>query len=330
MTPSNKKILVTGGAGYIGSHTCKLLAQQGFEPVTFDNLSKGHSDAVRWGPLEVGDLLDPNRIEEVLASHAPAAVVHFAGRIEVGESMAQPELYYRNNVVGTMNLLEMMVRHGVRHFVFSSTCAVYGVPQAVPINEDHPTNPINPYGRTKLIVEQMLRDIGAAHGISSVCLRYFNAAGADPDGDLGEAHDPETHLIPLVLDAALGRRPSITIFGDDYDTPDGTCVRDYIHIEDLAEAHRLALEYLAGGGTSRALNLGTGTGHSVREVVDIAAKISGRPIEAILGERRAGDPPRLVADPTRAKAVLGWEPRLSDLETILRHAWAWHEKRFGG
>lgn len=323
------RVLVTGGAGYIGSHTCKALAAAGHEPVTFDNLSMGHASAVRWGPLEQGDLLDPSRLLEVIEAWRPEAVVHFAAVAYVGESVENPAKYYRNNFVGTLNLLDAMRERGVGKIVFSSTCATYGDPIKLPLDEDHPQAPINPYGRSKLMIEQVLRDYASAYGLSSIALRYFNAAGADPEGELGEEHDPETHLIPLVLEAAAGIRDKITVFGRDHDTRDGTCVRDYIHVSDLAQAHVHALTALGGRAEAkaRAFNLGTGTGYTVQEVIDAAGRITGRAIPVAQGPRRAGDPPTLVADAAAARATLGWQPRYSDLATMLETAWAWTMKQ---
>ena len=323
-------VLVTGGAGYVGAHGCKALSQAGYLPVVYDNFVHGHEEAVRWGPLERGDTADRARLDEVFERHRPVAVMHFAAFTAVGESVADPGKYYRNNVGGTLALLETMAAHKVRRFVFSSTAATYGLPDQVPITEDQPTRPINPYGHSKQMVEQMLLDFEAAHGISSAMMRYFNAAGASPDGDIGEDHDPETHLIPLALDAVTGRRPALTLFGDDYPTPDGTCVRDYIHVGDLADAHVLALDYLAAGGATRAFNLGTGTGVSVREILESVRRVTGHEVPHVVGPRRAGDPPVLVADPSRARAELGWSPRLSDIDTIVATAWAWHQRRGNG
>lgn len=319
-----RTVLVTGGAGYVGSHACKRLAAAGWLPVAYDDLSRGRRAAVRWGPLVEADLADRRRLAAAFQEHRPTAVMHFAGRIEVGESMRDPQTYYRSNVVNTLNLLEAMLAAGVKRIVFSSTCAVYGEPDEVPITEAAAQRPVSAYGETKLAVERALRWYGAAYGLRSVSLRYFNAAGADAGGEIGEAHDPETHLIPLVLQVALGRRPRIDVFGTDYPTPDGTAVRDYIHVSDLAEAHALALDYLEGGGETSALNLGVGVGHSVRAVIDTAERISGRPIARRAAPRRAGDPPVLVADPTRARATLGWTPRCSDLDVIVGTAWRWH------
>ena len=316
-------ILVTGGAGYIGSHTCKALARGGYLPVSYDNLVYGHEWAVKWGPLEVGDIGDRGRLDAVLEKYRPRAVLHFAAYAYVGESVDNPGKYYRNNVAGTLSLLEAMRDHGVEEMIFSSSCATYGMPLEIPIPETHPRQPINPYGASKLMVERMLADFHHAHGLHSVSLRYFNAAGADPDGTVGEDHDPETHLIPLVLDAAAGRREAITVFGDDYDTPDGTCIRDYIHVTDLADAHVLALKFLEENSVCDAFNLGNGQGFSVTEVVDTASRVTGRDIPVAIGPRRQGDPPRLVGDAARARKELGWQPNHADLEQIIGDAWKW-------
>lgn len=318
-------VLVTGGAGYIGSHTCKALSGAGFTPVTYDNLSRGNPEAVRWGPLEVGDLADAARLAETIARHRPAAVVHFAAFAYVGESNEIPATYYRNNVGGTAALLEAMRAGGVRHIVFSSTCAVYGAPATVPISEDSAYAPINPYGATKMVCERLLRECAAAYPLTFAALRYFNAAGADPDGEIGECHVPETHAIPLVLDAAAGARDTFTIFGDDYPTADGTCVRDYIHVVDLADAHVKALRLLLEGAESAAFNVGTGRGWSVRELVEAVCKVTRRNVPVAVGPRRPGDPPVLVADPARARARLGWSPRYPDLVEQVAHAWAWRQ-----
>ena len=317
-------ILVTGGAGYIGSHTAKLLAAAGHHPVIFDDMSQGHEWAVKWGPLERGSLSDPARLAEVFASRKLEAVVHFAANALVGESMINPTKYFRNNTVGTLNLLDAMREAGVGTIVFSSTCATYGDPIRVPIDEAHPQSPVNPYGESKLMVEKLLRWYGEIHGVRWMALRYFNAAGADPDGEIGEDHDPESHLIPLVIGAARGTRPPVKIFGTDYATPDGTAIRDYIHVMDLADAHLRALERLGTGTASQPINLGTGRGHSVREVVDTVARVGGRSVPAVESPRRPGDPPELVAAPARAREVLGWTCRYADLETIVQHAWRWH------
>ena len=323
-----KAVLVTGGAGYIGSHACKALARAGYAPVVLDNLVYGHREAVRWGPLVEGDVADHPLLRDTFARFGIEAVMHFAAFAYVGESMTRPELYFRNNVVNSLGLLEAMREAGVARLVFSSSCATYGVPDSMPIREDMPQRPVNPYGESKLMVERMLHWQGAAHGLQHVSLRYFNAAGADPEGETGEHHEPETHLIPLILDAALGRRPQIDVYGTDYPTPDGSAVRDYIHVTDLAEAHVLALRHLERGGASTALNLATGAGHSVREVIAAAERVTGRRIPRRETARRPGDPPALVAEAARARDVLGWAPAHSDLDTIIATAWAWHRRRF--
>jgi UDP-arabinose 4-epimerase len=321
-----ENILVTGGAGYIGSHVCKALYAAGYNPVTYDNLSSGHDWAVKWGPLERGDILDAPRLKEVFASYKPAAVMHFAALIAVGESVENPLKYYRNNVAGSLSLLEVMSERGVCHFIFSSTAAVYGLPEIVPIAETAKERPINPYGETKLIVERMLRDFSGAYGLNWTALRYFNAAGADPNGEIGEAHDPETHLIPIILEAIQGKRDRVNVFGTDYDTRDGTCVRDYIHVCDLADAHVAALERLRRGGPSRAYNLGNGAGFSVREVIAAAESVTGRAAPIHYGARRPGDPASLIADARRAKEELNWRPRLGSLDDIIATAWRWHNR----
>ena len=320
-------VLVTGGAGYIGSHACKALAQAGWFPVAYDNLVYGHPWAVKWGPLERGDIMDAARLDAVLARHKPVAVMHFAAFAYVGESVSDPAKYYANNVYGTQMLLDAARRAGIDRVVFSSTCATYGLPVREMLDEAHPQAPINPYGFTKLVVERMLADYRAAYGLRSIALRYFNAAGADPEGEIGEAHDPETHLIPLLLGAGLGRRPAITVFGRDYATPDGTCIRDYIHVTDLASAHVAAVERLAGEPVRPAYNLGTGTGHSVQQVIDRAGAVIGQPVPHKDGARRPGDTDRLVAAAALAKAELGWQPRHSDLDTILKTALAWETRQ---
>ena len=318
-------VLVTGGAGYVGAHGCKALAEAGYQPVVYDNLVHGHEAAVRWGPLERGELSDRVRLDEVFGRYKPQAVMHFAAFTAVGESVADPGKYYRNNVAGSLSLFEATVAHGVGQLVFSSTAATYGLPARIPITEDEPNNPINPYGRSKLMVEQMLFDFERAHGLRSAIMRYFNAAGASPDGEIGETHDPETHLIPLALDAVAGKGSELTVFGTDYPTPDGTCIRDYIHVGDLADAHVRALDRLADGGATRAYNLGTGSGVSVREILDAAERITGRAVPHRFGPRREGDPPVLVSDASRARSELGWQPRMSDIDTIVATAWAWHQ-----
>ncbi len=316
------KVLVVGGAGYIGSHMVKMLGQQGCSVTTLDDLSSGHRDAVVCGDFVQGDMGD-RAVLDTLLSQGFDAVMHFASFIQVGESVQEPAKYYQNNVTHTLTLLDAMRAHGVTRFIFSSTAATFGEPQYSPIDERHPQQPINPYGRTKLMVEQVLADYEKAYGLSSVCLRYFNAAGADPEGQLGERHEPETHLIPLVLQAASGRKPHIGVFGRDYDTPDGTCVRDYIHIQDLCSAHWLALQSLVGGASSQAYNLGNGHGFSVQEVIDTAQQVTGRPIVVVNGPRRAGDPARLIADSQLVREKLGWQPRYAKLSTIVEHAWRW-------
>ena len=320
------KILVTGGAGYIGSHMVKMLLDHGRDVVVLDNLSNGHRDAVTGGEFIEGDVRDSAVLDTLFKAHRIDGVMHFAGFIEVAESMQDPAKYYNNNVGGSQHLLEAMVRHDVNHLIFSSTAAIYGELHSAPIHERHAQLPVNPYGRSKLMVEEMLSDFDQAYGLRSISLRYFNAAGADPAGQLGERHDPETHLIPLVLQAASGRRDSIHIFGNDYDTPDGTCVRDYIHIVDLCQAHLLALGALAGGAASSAYNLGNGSGFSVKEVIDTVKKVTGHAFKVIESERRPGDPAVLVADSFVAKEKLGWAPEFSDLDTIITHAWAWEQK----
>jgi UDP-glucose 4-epimerase len=317
------KVLVVGGAGYIGSHMVWLLGQKGVEVVTLDNLSSGHRDAVLAGEFVHGDIADRNLLDHLFRSRSFDAVMHFASFIQVGESVREPIRYYQNNLANTLNLLNAMHAHGVGRFIFSSTAAVFGEPEYVPIDERHRREPINPYGRSKHMVEQALADYDAAYGLKSVCLRYFNAAGAHPDGLLGERHEPETHLIPLVLQVASGRRPYITVYGRDYDTPDGTCVRDYIHVLDLAEAHWLALLQLMDGGGSASYNLGNGNGFSVQEVVETARWVSRRGVEVRDGPRRPGDPARLVADAALASRRLGWNPRYPDLDSIIAHAWNW-------
>jgi UDP-arabinose 4-epimerase len=321
------RVLIVGGAGYIGSATAKRFAAAGIEPVVFDNLQTGHRWAVRWGPYVEGDLSDSLVILRALREYQPEAVVHFAGSAYVGESMAQPRQYFRNNVVNSLNLLDAMVDAGVMYVVFSSSCTTYGLPQRLPLAEDHPQHALSPYGESKLFVEHGLRWYSGPYGLHYAALRYFNAAGADADGSIGEVHDPETHLIPLVIQAALGRRPALEVFGTDYPTIDGTAVRDYIHVTDLAEAHLRALRFLLDGGENLELNLGTGQGYTVKEVIAAVERIGGRPVPVRLGPRRPGDAPALVADATRARTVLGWQPECSDLDTIVRTAWRWHEQQ---
>ncbi|MEC8937121.1 MAG: UDP-glucose 4-epimerase GalE, partial [Pseudomonadota bacterium] len=324
-------LLMVGGAGFIGSHMVKQLSHAGHSVIVLDNLTTGFRELARHGELVVGDLADTSLLERLFTEHRIDGVMHFAAASLVGESMQDPGKYYRNNVANTLNLLEVMVRHEVKHFIFSSTAATFGEPEYAPIDEAHPQRPINPYGASKLMVERMLQDFYTAHGLNSVCLRYFNACGADPEGDLGECHDPETHLIPLILQVASGRRDSITVFGRDYATEDGTCIRDYIHIEDLCSAHVLALEVLVRGEKVGALayNLGNGQGYSVQQVIDAVQRVvakDGCSLRVEEGDRRPGDPAVLVADATLAKQELGWQPQYAELEAIIRHAWAW-EKR---
>jgi len=316
------KILVTGGAGYIGSHACKALAAKGFEPVTYDNLSRGNRGAVKWGPFELGDLADHVRLRQVFNRYRPSAVMHFAGYAYVDESVANPLLYYNNNVCGSAVLLRATMQNAAVPIVFSSTCATYGIPEIIPIPEDHPLRPINPYGFSKLVVERMLGDLDRTHGLRSVSLRYFNAAGADPDGAIGETHDPETHLIPRVL-AAARDATAVTVFGNDYETADGTCVRDYIHVADIADAHVRALDYLLSGGPSCAMNLANARGYSVLEVIAAAQRICTRPIRVEFGPRRPGDPAILIGATERAPRLLRWSPRRSALELQIADAWNW-------
>lgn len=316
------KVLVVGGAGYIGSHMVKWLGQLGCRVTTLDDLSSGHRDAVLNGELVQGSIADEKLLNQLLGQGFDA-VMHFASFIQVGESVQQPAKYYQNNVVNTLNLLDAMRAHGVQHFIFSSTAATFGEPKYTPIDERHPQQPINPYGRTKRMIEEVLADYDTAYGMKSVCLRYFNAAGADPEGQLGERHDPETHLIPLVLQVASGRRPHISVFGRNYDTPDGTCIRDYIHIQDLCSAHWLALQSLINGADSQAYNLGNGNGFSVQEVINTAEQVTGCKIPVMDAARREGDPARLVADSALARKQLGWQPQYADLATIIEHAWKW-------
>jgi UDP-glucose 4-epimerase len=321
------QLLVVGGAGYIGSHMVKHLSDVGHQIIVFDNLSNGFSDAVLRGQLVQGDLADRNSIEAVLHSQQIDAVFHFASFIQVGESTVDPARYYRNNLVNTINLLDAMRSTRVKRLVFSSTAAVYGDPCVVPVSETDPIAPMNAYGRSKSMVENILLDYHAAYGLQSFSLRYFNAAGADPEGELGERHNPETHLIPLILQVASGRRPSVAIFGRDYDTPDGTCIRDYVHVMDLAKAHEQALRYLIAKGGCHACNLGTGQGYSVQQVIAAAERVTGKMIRIEENPRRPGDPARLIADATKARMMLGWLPHLSDLETLIAHAWAWELKQ---
>ncbi len=316
-------VLVAGGAGYVGSHVCLALAQAGFTPVVYDNLSNGHAAFVQWGALEEGDIRDAARLDDVIALHQPIALLHFAALIEVGESVRQPGRFYENNVAGTITLIEAARRGGIERMVFSSTCATYGDPVHLPMDETHAQAPLNPYGRSKLMIEQVLADYSTYAGFRSVCLRYFNAAGADEAGRIGERHEPETHAIPLALQAALGQRSGFKLFGDDYDTRDGTAVRDYIHVADLADAHVRALTYLLEGGETTAFNLGTGAGTTVKELIEAIRRTTNRPFAVEIAARRPGDAPSLVADNSRARDVLGWRPTRS-LDEIVRSAWRWH------
>lgn len=319
-----QSVLVTGGAGYVGSHCCLALAEAGFRPVVFDDLSNGHREHVQWGPLEVGDIRDAARLDAVFAAHAPVAVLHFAARIEVGESVKNPGAFFDNNVGGAITLIEAARRAGIDAMVFSSTCATFGEPVTLPMDETHPQAPLNPYGRSKLMVEQALADYDRYVGFRSAVMRYFNAAGADPEGRIGEWHEPETHAIPLAIQVALGQRSHFTIFGDDYDTRDGTAVRDYVHVLDLADAHVAALKRLLAGGSSEAFNLGTGAGTTVRELVDGVGRATGKPLPTQLAARRPGDAPILVGDNAKARQILDWKPS-RDLDAILSSAWRWHQ-----
>ena len=322
-------VLVTGGAGYIGSHACKLLAARGHVPVTYDNLSRGHRGAVKWGPCEVGDMEDRAKLRSVFDRYQPEAVMHFAAFAYVGESVEQPLLYYRNNVAGSHALLQTVVECGVRPIIFSSSCVTYGIPSTIPIGEDHPQHPINPYGHSKLFVERMLADAGTAHGLRSVSLRYFNAAGADPDGQLGEDHAPEIHVIPRSLAAAQNGTP-IDIFGEDYPTPDGTCLRDYVHVMDLADAHVRALQRLESGGASAFYNVGTERPSSVRDVVAAVERVTGKTVERRSSPRREGDPAVLFASAEKIRSELGWRPQRAELDTIVADAWKWHSTHPAG
>ncbi|MFC5345666.1 UDP-glucose 4-epimerase GalE [Brevundimonas staleyi] len=316
-------VLVAGGAGYVGSHVCLALAQAGFTPVVYDNLSNGHAAFVQWGALEQGDIRDAARLDEVIALHKPVALLHFAALIEVGESIKEPGRFYENNVAGAVTLIEAARRGSIECMVFSSTCATYGDPVRLPMDETHPQAPLNPYGRSKLMIEQALADYSTYASFRSVCLRYFNAAGADEEGRIGERHEPETHAIPLALQTALGQRSGFKLFGDDYDTRDGTAVRDYIHVMDLADAHVRALKYLLDGGQTTAFNLGTGTGTTVKELIEAIQRTTNKPFEVEIAPRRPGDAPCLVADNSRAREVLGWRPTRS-LDDIVQSAWRWH------
>lgn len=319
-------ILIVGGAGYIGSHVNKVLNERGYETIILDNLSYGHEESVKWGTLCKCDLANINEVDDIFTKYDINAVMHFSSFIDVGESVRNPEKYYNNNVVNTMNLLNVMLKHDVKKFIFSSTCATYGIPQKIPLTENHPQNPINPYGWTKLMVERILKDYDTAYGLKSVILRYFNASGADESGIIGEWHNPETHLIPLILDAAMGKREDIKIFGTDYDTPDGTCIRDYIHVTDLADAHILSLEYLNKNNQSNQFNLGNGQGFSVREVIESVKRVTGRNFNVTQTQRREGDPAILIGSSKKAKDTLGWDPQYVNIDKIIETAWIWHQK----
>lgn len=320
-----RHVLVTGGAGYIGAHACKALARAGYVPVTFDNLSTGWRGAVQYGPLEVGDLTDRTRLDEVFEAYRPEAVMHFAALSLVGDAMRDPGTYWRLNVLGALNLIEAAIAADCRRFIFSSTCATYGDQDGVLLNEETPQRPINAYGKSKLAIEQMLGDFGASHGLESVIFRYFNVAGADPDGEVGEFHQPETHLIPLMLDAIDGKRAALTVFGTDYPTPDGTCIRDYVHVSDLVDAHVLGLNWLETGKGTNVFCLGTGSGFSVRDVIAQSARVTNREVPVIYGARRAGDAVSLVSGSARALRDLGWRPKRSDMATMIADAWRWHQ-----
>ncbi|MBE1236238.1 UDP-glucose 4-epimerase GalE [Phaeovibrio sulfidiphilus] len=319
-------VLVAGGAGYIGAHTCKALARAGYTPVVIDNLVYGHEDFVRWGPLERGDIRDAAFLDRVLETWRPRYAMHFAGFTYVGESVSDPARYYGNNVTGSLCLLDALSRHGVEGVIFSSSCAVYGLPECLPLSEDAPKAPINPYGRTKLVVEEALADYGRAYGLKWVALRYFNAAGSSPEGEIGESHDPETHAIPLAIQAALGLGPGFRIFGTDYPTPDGTAIRDYVHVCDLADAHLRAMDYLCAGGSSGAFNLSTGRGVSVLELLNAVEKATGHPVPVTPGPRREGDPAALYAMAEKARTVLGWQPRYLDIVDMVATAVPWFAK----
>ncbi|WP_298361012.1 UDP-glucose 4-epimerase GalE [uncultured Litoreibacter sp.] len=320
-----KTVLVTGGAGYIGSHACKVLAKAGFLPVTFDNLDTGWEQAVKFGPFEKGDLQDRSRLDTVFAKHQPVAVMHFAALSQVGESMDNPGLYWRNNVLGSLNLVEAAIAAGCRKFVFSSTCATYGEQDGVALTEDSPQAPLNAYGASKRAIEDILDNFSASHGLEHVTFRYFNVAGADPEGEVGEFHQPETHLIPLVMDAIDGKRDALTVYGTDYDTPDGTCIRDYVHVMDLVDAHILGLNWLLEGKGNAVFNLGTGTGFSVREVIDSSRTITNKSVPVVEGARRAGDATKLVSGSAAARDLLGWDPKRSTMEAMVSDAWRWHQ-----
>lgn len=322
-----KNCIVTGGAGYVGSHCCKELARAGYQPVAVDNLCRGHAELVKWGPLHEIDVLDGDSLDCIFDQYQPIAVFHFAGLAFVGESVERPDIYYGNNTAGTLSVLNAMIRNSCTNMIFSSTAATYGLPQYLPIDENHPKNPINPYGWSKLFVEQIMRDYENSYGIKHAALRFFNACGADKECETGELHDPETHLIPSVIQAALGIRDNIKIYGNDYDTPDGTAIRDYIHVSDLAIAHVKALERLLSSGESSCINIGTGNGYSVMEVIESVKRISGKNVSAIFEKRRAGDTPILIADSSKARTELNWRCLIPEIDNIVETAWNWHSKR---
>jgi UDP-arabinose 4-epimerase len=322
-----RNVLVTGGAGYIGSHCCKALAKAGYLPITYDNLVTGHAEAVKWGPLEIGDLSNSDRLRNIITQYSPIATIHLAGFTYVGESVLNPAKYYKNNVIDSLVYLDTLIETKIKNIIFSSSCATYGLPQTIPITEEVNQKPINPYGMTKLIFENAIKDYSAAYGVKYNILRYFNAAGADPDGDLGEQHDPETHAIPLAIWAALGRSSKFKIFGDDYSTPDGTAVRDYVHVSDLADAHVASLNYLLNVGKNDAFNIGTGIGTSVREITKVVSNVTSREVPIAIMPRRDGDPPILLASAERAKEVLGWKPQRSEIREIVKTATKWYLKR---
>jgi UDP-glucose-4-epimerase GalE len=321
-------VLITGGAGYVGSHTCKALGAGGYVPVTLDNLACGHTWAVRWGPFVKGDILDVSVMDQAFSEYKPQAVIHFAAYAYVGESVDHPAKYYQNNVAGSIALLEAMRRYGCRNIIFSSSCATYGIPQQIPIPENHPQLPISPYGRSKLMMEQIIQDYGNAYGIRFAILRYFNAAGADPEGQIGEDHDPETHLIPLLLQTILGQRNFTEVYGSDYDTPDGTAIRDYIHVTDLADAHVRALQYLTRSRRNLCMNLGTGQGHSVMQVIRAVEEVTGKNVNYRIAGRRPGDPQALIAKADQAEGLLGWKPAFRDIQDTIATAWNWHRSQF--
>jgi len=323
----SKNVLVTGGAGYIGSHTCKILDKNGYNPIVYDNLSRGNKWAVKWGNLVVGDIINYRKLSRAFNKYNPIGVIHFAAYAYVGESIDHPKRYYRNNVKGTINLLEAMIDNNIDNIIFSSTCATYGEPNNIPISEGHPQNPINPYGKSKYMIEKIMNDYSEYYDFNHVSLRYFNAAGADTDTEIGEAHDPETHLIPLVIKAANGEKENIEIYGTDYDTKDGTCVRDYIHVNDLGRAHLMSMEHLIEGGGSEIFNIGNGEGYSVKEIINAVEKVSNQKINRIESDRRKGDPAVLIADNSKIKGQLNWSPKIKDIESIIETVWKWQKNR---